>query len=156
MSVSRAATVLGTVQFGIAVFGVFGLVACILLGMSITGNCMGLGCVGAVIAYGAAALCFCLALLGIPAWAWLNGKRWAMVVNVIALVPLVAMIVIVVAVLMEARYKPAPAPAPAPAGVGAPGNAAAPGNGGAPVAVGAPDDAEPPATEPAEPVEDGR
>lgn len=150
MSVSRAATVLGTVQFGIAVFGVFGLVACILLGISITGNCMGFGCVGAVIAYGAAALCFCLALLGIPAWAWLNGKRWAMVVNVIALVPLVAMIVIVVAVLMEARYKPAPA------GVGAPGNAAAPGNGGAPVAVGAPDQAEPPTTEPARPVGDGR
>ena len=156
MSVSRAATILGTVQFAIAVFGVFGLVACILLGMSITGNCTGLGCVGAVIAYGAAALCFCLALLGIPAWAWLNGKRWARVVNVIALVPLVAMIAIVVAVLMEARYKPAPAGVGAPVAVGAPGRGEAPESASAPERAGTPGNAEPPTTEPAQPVEDGR
>ncbi len=150
MSVSRAATVLGTVQFGIAVFGVFGLVACVLLGMSIAGDCMGLGCVGAVIAYGAAALCFCLALLGLPAWAWLTGRRWAKLANVLALVPLVAMTAVVVAVLMEARYKPAPA------GVEVPGGVEASGSAGAPERAGAPGSAKPPTTEPAKPVEDAR
>ncbi len=144
MSVSRAATVLGTVQFGVAVFGVFGLVACVLLGVSIAGDCMGLGCVGAVIAYGAAALCFCLALLGLPAWAWLTGKRWAKLANVLALVPLVAMTAVVVAVLMDARYKPPPPGAEAPAGVEVPGGVEASGS------------AKPPTTEPAKPVEDGR
>ena len=77
-------------QREVAVVALCILILSVIYAIVVARSCTGLGCTASLAAMVIAAISFAFALLLIPAIGWLRGKRWAPVVNLVMLLPLIA------------------------------------------------------------------
>jgi hypothetical protein len=82
--------ILGKAQRAVALVAICVLVPSVLYAVVAARSCTGLGCTSSLAAIVVASVSFAFALLLIPAIGWLKGKPWALVLNLVMLLPLIA------------------------------------------------------------------
>lgn len=102
--------IVGRTQVAIAVVALCILIPSVIYAIVAARSCTGLGCTGSLAAMVIAAISFAFALLLIPAIGWLKRKRWAPVVNLVMLLPLLAAGFLVYAISHDIAQNEKPRP----------------------------------------------
>lgn len=81
--------IVGKAQLAVAMVALCVLIPSVIYTIVAARSCTGLGCTSSLAAMVVASISFAFALLLIPSIGWLKGKRWAPIVNLVMLLPLI-------------------------------------------------------------------